>query len=86
MKLIGALKKQVENEGTREGRRVAIKKAGMVLTDDELDKVAGGGMYFGTDDNYVLETCPHCGNRFAIYNDNDPRFNEHVDSCGNQPS
>lgn len=42
MKLIGNLKKQVENESTREGRREAIRKAGMLLTDDELEKVAGG--------------------------------------------
>ncbi len=42
MKLIGNLKKQVENEGTKEGRKKLIEKAGMLLTDDELDRVAGG--------------------------------------------
>lgn len=42
MKLIGNLKKQVENEGTRDGRNKLIEKAGMKLTDEELDKVAGG--------------------------------------------
>ncbi len=42
MKLIGNLKKQVENENTMEGRKSLIEKAGMLLTDDELDKVAGG--------------------------------------------
>ncbi len=41
-KLTGNLKKQVENEDTREGRKSLIEKAGMKLTDDELDKVAGG--------------------------------------------
>ena len=42
MKLTGNLKKQVENESTKEGRKKLIEKAGMKLTDDELDKVAGG--------------------------------------------
>ena len=34
MKLIGNLKKKVENAETREEARAAIKKAGMLLTDD----------------------------------------------------
>ena len=42
MKLTGNLKKQVENEGTKEGRKKLIEKAGMKLTDDELERVAGG--------------------------------------------
>ncbi|MCR5791052.1 MAG: hypothetical protein K6G83_14315 [Lachnospiraceae bacterium] len=42
MKLTGDLKKQVESESTREGIREIIKKAGMLLTDEELDQVAGG--------------------------------------------
>ena len=50
MKLIGNLKKQVENEGTKEGRKKLIERAGMKLTDDELEKVAGGedlDMFYG---------------------------------------
>ena len=42
MKLIGNLKKQVENESTKEGRKKLIEKAGMKLTDEELEMVAGG--------------------------------------------
>lgn len=42
MKLIGKLREQVENENSREGKRAAIRKAGMLLTDDELEKVSGG--------------------------------------------
>ncbi len=42
MKLTGNLKKQVESEGTKEGRKKLIEKAGMKLTDDELEMVAGG--------------------------------------------
>ncbi len=35
MKLIGNLKKQVENESTKEGRKKLIEKAGMKLMDDD---------------------------------------------------
>ena len=43
MKLTGKLKTQVDNAPTKEEKREAIKQAGMLLSDDELDKVAGGG-------------------------------------------
>lgn len=42
MKLIGNLKKQVENAGTKDEARDAIKKAGMLLNDEELEIVSGG--------------------------------------------
>ena len=42
MKLTGKLKTQVEAAPTKEEKREAIKQAGMLLTDDELDQVAGG--------------------------------------------
>ena len=41
MKLTGDLKK-VEESASREEKKAAIEQAGMELTDDELDKVAGG--------------------------------------------
>ena len=40
MKLTGKLKTQVDNAATKEEKRETIKKAGMLLTDDEFDKVA----------------------------------------------
>ena len=40
MKLTGKLKTQVESAATKEEKREAIKQAGMLLTDDEFDKVA----------------------------------------------
>ena len=43
MKLIGNLKKKVENAQTKEEARDAIKKAGMLLDDDEMEAVSGGG-------------------------------------------
>ncbi len=42
MKLTGNLKKEVENAQTKEEARDAIKKAGMLLNDDELEMVSGG--------------------------------------------
>ena len=42
MKLVGDLKKEVEKIETKEGKKEAIKKAGMELSDEELDQVAGG--------------------------------------------
>ena len=55
MKLTGDLKKTVEKAQTKEEAKDAIKKAGMILTDDELDTVAGG------------KTFP-CGNRQLDFN------------------
>ena len=42
MKLIGELKKQVEETKNKEEAKEVIEKAGMELTDEELDQVAGG--------------------------------------------
>ena len=42
MKLIGNLKKQVEETKNKEEAKEVIEKAGMELTDEELDQVAGG--------------------------------------------
>ena len=42
MKLTGELKKQVEKADGREGKKKLIEKAGIILTDDELDQVSGG--------------------------------------------
>ncbi len=42
MKLIGDLKRKVEKAETQVEARELIKDAGMELTDEELDSVAGG--------------------------------------------
>ena len=44
MKLIGNLKKQVERTKNKEEARNLIEQAGMRLTDEELEMVAGGGL------------------------------------------
>ena len=40
--LTGNLKKQVEKAETKDEKKSLIENAGMLLTDDELDQVAGG--------------------------------------------
>ena len=43
MKLTGKLKETVAKAENKEQAREAIKKAGMILDDDELEMVSGGG-------------------------------------------
>ena len=52
MKLIGNLKKQVEETKNKEEAKEVIEKAGMQLTDDELDMISGGQARF---------ECSECG-------------------------
>ena len=43
MKLLGELKEKVEKAENREDAKEIIKDAGMELTDEEMNQVAGGG-------------------------------------------
>ncbi len=42
MKLIGDLKKKVDEANTKEEAKELIANAGMELTDEEMDEVSGG--------------------------------------------
>ena len=42
MELTGELKRKVEETENKEEAKEVIKEAGMLLSDDELDEVAGG--------------------------------------------
>lgn len=46
MQLIGNLKKQVEKTNSKAEAKELIKNAGMMLTDEELEMVAGGSHFF----------------------------------------
>ena len=60
MKLTGNLKKIVYNSKTREEAKTAIEDAGMILNDEELDKVSGG--HFKQNEcRLEYPYCPHCG-------------------------
>lgn len=63
MKLTGDLKKKVEAAESRDEAKRTIADAGMLLTDDELEKVAGGAANAGGSGNGCLKAlrCPYCG-------------------------
>ena len=42
MKITGNLKKQVEKAESKDEKKKLIEEAGMELTDEEMDQVAGG--------------------------------------------
>ena len=54
MKLTGSLKKQVEKAESKTEKKNLIKKAGMLLTDEELDKVSGGMHHEGDGDDETI--------------------------------
>ena len=75
MKLIGDLKKQVEQAKNKEEAKDIIKNAGMLLTDSELDEITDAGFFGGvTPRTYgvcicgrrgkVGNLCPNCGSYF----------------------
>ena len=59
MELTGNLKKQVEKAESKEEKKSLIEDAGMLLSDEELDKVAGGDEMSGTKAAYGLGGLPH---------------------------
>ena len=59
MKLTGLLKNKVEEAQTKEEKKAIIAEAGMELTDEELDGVAGGAIHFPEmSNNGVLHSKP----------------------------
>ena len=61
MKLVGKLKDKVEKSESKEEVKELIKDAGMELTDEELDQVAGGDgveIYGGEFTFYDLNQLP----------------------------
>ena len=49
MKLVGELKKQVEETKNKEEAKEVIEKDDIQLTDKELDNVTGGKKFFSTE-------------------------------------
>ena len=45
MELTGKLKEEVEKAETKEEKKSLIEDAGVILDDDELEQIAGGGQY-----------------------------------------
>ena len=46
MQLTGELKQKVEKAENKEEAKNAIAKAGIILSDDELDQVSGGAGFY----------------------------------------
>ena len=62
MKLVGELKDKVEKAENQEEAKKIIEEAGMELTDEEMDQVAGGGTdifddrwLFRSSDNHIQQ-------------------------------
>ena len=60
MKLTSELKEKVEKTESKEEAKKTIEAAGMILSDDELDQVAGGD--YG--DTSFFRVCSRCGNAY----------------------
>ena len=56
MKLIGELKKQVEETKNKEEAKKVIEKAGIALNDEEMDNIDGGWIK-------IVSTCSLCGSQ-----------------------
>ncbi len=74
MELTGRLKDSVMNAKKKDEKKGLIEKAGMKLTDDELDRVAGGNYY-------------HYGNNAPCSYDSNCEFvfTERCASCSKRP-
>ena len=92
MKLIGDLKEKVENAKTKEEARDTIKEAGMLLDDEELEKVSGGlpDIPFihpeGKLRNTVLLVCPACGLEVKEWDTSTPLPMDPCPHCYEVPS
>ena len=76
MKLIGNLKKKVDEANTKEEAKELIANAGMELTEEEMDAVCGGGPLVSLDNN-----CSKCGH----VNTGNPS-QSHYPSCPYHPN
>lgn len=79
MKLIGDLKKKVDEANTKEEAKELIANAGMELTEEEMDAVSGGGSY---GDDIRIGQCPKCGHALNVYNPSQ----SHYPSCPDHPN
>ncbi len=77
MKLIGDLKKKVDEANTKEEARELIANAGMELTEEEMDAVNGGILFKGG----VVWKCPKCGHDLCAN-----RSQSHYPSCPEHPN
>ena len=77
MKLIGDLKKKVDEANTKEEAKELIANVGMELTEEEMDAVSGGFAVIPD----VNVKCSKCGHPYK----GDPS-QSHYPSCPNHPN
>ena len=77
MKLIGDLKKKVDEANTKEEAKELIANAGMELTEEEMDAVSGGRSFKGI----YIGRCPKCGHEL-----NENPSQSHYSSCPDHPN
>lgn len=75
MKLIGDLKKKVDEANTKEEAKELIANAGMELTEEEMDAVSGGSSLVD------VCQCPMCGHPVSM----NPS-QSHYPSCPDHPN
>ena len=75
MKLIGDLKKKVDEANTKEEAKELIANAGMELTEEEMDAVSGGAYQF------IDKRCSKCGHLVSV----NPS-QSHYPSCPDHPN
>ena len=80
MKLIGDLKKKVDEANTKEEARELIANAGMELTEEEMDAVSGGQVS-GVFTSGHARVCPKCGHPVSV----NPS-QSHYPSCPDHPN
>ena len=76
MKLIGDLKKKVDEANTKEEAKELIANAGMELTEEEMDAVSGGSSF-----EVIYKRCSKCGH---LVNGNPSE--SHYPSCPDHPN
>lgn len=77
MKLIGDLKKKVDEANTKEEAKELIANAGMELTEEEMDAVSGGKFV----ESLGKCLCPKCGHFYSV----NPS-QSHYPSCPDHPN
>ena len=80
MKLIGDLKKKVDEANTKEEAKELIANAGMELTEEEMDAVSGGSVSGGVPFGHTY-VCSKCGHPLT----GNPS-ESHYPSCPNHPN
>ena len=68
MELTGKLKEQVENAKTKEEKKRLIEDAGMELTDEDMEKVAGGGYSISEEDSEKIKEYKELSIKYAPKN------------------